>query len=119
MKLCKFFTINEEEMEEPTTAQELNPVIFHLRSPVFFPSPLFLSPPKSPLLPSPHFPSPLLPSPLLSSPLLPPCLQAMDRAHRIGQKKVVNVYRLITKGTLEEKIMRYNNTYMYMYDCIM
>mmetsp|Transcript_21018 Transcript_21018/g.49753 ORF Transcript_21018/g.49753 Transcript_21018/m.49753 type:complete len:194 (-) Transcript_21018:12-593(-) len=32
-------------------------------------------------------------------------LQAMDRAHRIGQKNVVNVYRLITKGTLEEKIM--------------
>ena len=31
----------------------------------------------------------------------------MDRAHRIGQKKVVNVYRLITRGTLEEKIMRY------------
>ena len=29
----------------------------------------------------------------------------MDRAHRIGQKRVVNVYRLITKGTLEEKIM--------------
>uniref|UniRef100_A0A8C2D455 BTAF1 RNA polymerase II, B-TFIID transcription factor-associated n=1 Tax=Cyprinus carpio TaxID=7962 RepID=A0A8C2D455_CYPCA len=32
-------------------------------------------------------------------------LQAMDRAHRIGQKRVVNVYRLITRGTLEEKIM--------------
>lgn len=33
-------------------------------------------------------------------------MQAMDRAHRLGQKKVVNVYRLITRGTLEEKIMR-------------
>ena len=32
-------------------------------------------------------------------------LQAMDRAHRIGQRRVVNVYRLITRGTLEEKIM--------------
>lgn len=32
-------------------------------------------------------------------------LQAMDRAHRLGQKKVVSVYRLITKYTLEEKIM--------------
>lgn len=31
----------------------------------------------------------------------------MDRAHRIGQKRTVNVYRLITKDTLEEKIMRY------------
>jgi TATA-binding protein-associated factor len=33
--------------------------------------------------------------------------QAMDRAHRIGQKKVLVVYRLIAKGTLEEKLMNY------------
>ncbi|KAK9714726.1 hypothetical protein RND81_06G115000 [Saponaria officinalis] len=32
-------------------------------------------------------------------------LQAMDRAHRLGQKKVVNVHRLIMRGTLEEKVM--------------
>lgn len=32
-------------------------------------------------------------------------MQAMDRAHRLGQKRVVNVYRLITRDTLEEKIM--------------
>ena len=34
-------------------------------------------------------------------------MQAMDRAHRIGQKKTVNVYRIVTRGTLEEKILRY------------
>ena len=32
-------------------------------------------------------------------------LQAMDRAHRIGQKNHVNVYRIISKHTLEEKIL--------------
>ncbi|GFH24565.1 uncharacterized protein HaLaN_22384, partial [Haematococcus lacustris] len=32
-------------------------------------------------------------------------LQAMDRAHRLGQTRTVNVYRLLMKGTLEEKIM--------------
>ena len=32
-------------------------------------------------------------------------LQAMDRAHRLGQKKTVNVYRILTRGTIEEKVM--------------
>lgn len=32
-------------------------------------------------------------------------MQAMDRAHRLGQKRVVNVYRLIAEDTLEERIM--------------
>lgn len=32
-------------------------------------------------------------------------LQAMDRAHRIGQKKTVNVFRLIARNTVEEKVM--------------
>jgi len=32
-------------------------------------------------------------------------LQAMDRAHRLGQTKAVNVYRLLTRHTLEARIM--------------
>lgn len=31
--------------------------------------------------------------------------QATDRAHRIGQKKQVTVFRLIMKGTVEESIL--------------
>jgi superfamily II DNA or RNA helicase len=31
--------------------------------------------------------------------------QATDRAHRIGQTKVVTTYRLLAKGTIEEKIL--------------
>lgn len=30
--------------------------------------------------------------------------QASDRAHRLGQEKIVNVFRLIARGTIEEKI---------------
>jgi SNF2 family DNA or RNA helicase len=31
--------------------------------------------------------------------------QAVDRAHRIGQKKTVHVYRLVTEDSVEQKIM--------------
>ena len=29
----------------------------------------------------------------------------MDRVHRLGQTKQVTVYRMITKGTIEERIL--------------
>ena len=32
--------------------------------------------------------------------------QASDRAHRIGQNKVVTVYRFVAAGTIEEKILQ-------------
>lgn len=35
--------------------------------------------------------------------------QATDRAHRIGQKNTVEVIHLITKGTIEEKILELQN----------
>jgi superfamily II DNA or RNA helicase len=31
--------------------------------------------------------------------------QAVDRAHRIGQRRPVNVYRLVATGTIEDKVM--------------
>ena len=32
--------------------------------------------------------------------------QATDRVHRLGQKAPVSVYKLITNGTIEEKIVQ-------------
>ena len=32
--------------------------------------------------------------------------QATDRAHRIGQTRPVTVYRLLTRGTVEERVRR-------------
>lgn len=31
--------------------------------------------------------------------------QAMDRAHRLGQRRTVTVYRILTRDTLEERVM--------------
>jgi len=33
-------------------------------------------------------------------------MQAMDRAHRLGQTRQVTVYRLVTKGSIEERILQ-------------
>ena len=41
-------------------------------------------------------------------------LQAMDRAHRIGQKKTVRVFRFITEGTVEEKIIERAEKKLYL-----
>ncbi len=42
--------------------------------------------------------------------------QAVDRTHRIGQKKSVNVYRLITKGTIEERIVKLQERKKFLFD---
>ncbi|KAK8801168.1 hypothetical protein WA158_001938 [Blastocystis sp. Blastoise] len=41
-------------------------------------------------------------------------LQAQDRAHRIGQKKVVRVFRFITENTVEEKIIERAERKLYL-----
>lgn len=42
---------------------------------------------------------------LQSSPLVSTSAQAMDRAHRIGQKKQVKVFRFIQENSMEEKLV--------------
>ena len=42
--------------------------------------------------------------------------QATDRAHRIGQKNTVNVIRLITRGTIEEQVVRLGQRKRELFD---
>ena len=42
--------------------------------------------------------------------------QAVDRAHRMGQTKSVNVYRLVTRGTIEEKILKLQEKKQFLFD---
>ncbi len=45
--------------------------------------------------------------------------QAVDRTHRIGQTRNVMVYRMIAKGTIEEKVMALKERKARLFDAVM
>ncbi|MGO0576429.1 DEAD/DEAH box helicase [Ornithinimicrobium panacihumi] len=44
--------------------------------------------------------------------------QAVDRTHRIGQTKPVNVYRLVSTGTVEEKVVALQEHKRHLFDTV-
>jgi SNF2 family DNA or RNA helicase len=46
-------------------------------------------------------------------------MQAVDRTHRIGQTRSVNVYRLVATGTIEEKVMALRDRKAALFDAVM
>ncbi len=45
-------------------------------------------------------------------------MQAIDRAYRMGQKRSVNVYKLITTGSIEERILKLQNKKKQLFDSV-
>ncbi|GAA2375226.1 MULTISPECIES: DEAD/DEAH box helicase [Gordonia] len=45
--------------------------------------------------------------------------QAVDRAHRIGQHRAVTVYRMVSTGTIEEKVIDLQNRKRELFDALL
>jgi hypothetical protein len=45
-------------------------------------------------------------------------IQAMGRVHRIGQTRVVHIYRFVTSGSVEERILQRQQQKLYMDSCV-